>query len=227
MFKDRRDAGRQLAERLTPYAGLEPVIVGLARGGVPVAAEVATRLGAPLDLVVVRKLGCPWQPELGIGAIAERDVRVLNEPLIAELGVTPADLERLTARELAELRRRVRSYRRDRPVIVLRDRAVILVDDGLATGYTARAAIEYARRSGVRRAITAVPVASEDGIASLRDASDDLVVASASPWFFAIGECYEDFRQTTDDEIVELLDRAAARMRTVPSPTTSGVRAPA
>jgi putative phosphoribosyl transferase len=211
VFKDRRDAGRQLARRLAPYAALEPLVVGLPRGGVPVAAEVADHLGAGLDVIVVRKIGCPWHPELGIGAIAEGGVRVLNDALIEEVGVKPDELNAATARERAELARRVRRYRGKRAPVPVDGRIVILVDDGLATGYTARAAIEAIRRGGARRVILAVPVAPDDGVAAMRDVADEVVVVDTPPWFFSIGEFYQDFAQTSDEEVVSLLDKAAAR----------------
>ena len=211
MFKDRLDAGRQLARRLASYAALAPVVVGLPRGGVPVAAEVADRLGVPLDVIVVRKIGCPWEPELGIGAIAEGGVRVLNDALVEEVGIEPIELEAATAREREELERRVRRYRGERSSVPVDGRIAILVDDGLATGYTARAAIEAIRRRGARRVILAVPVAPEEGVVAMRGVADDVVVVDTPPWFFSIGEFYEDFAQTSDEEVVALLDRAAAR----------------
>lgn len=209
MFADRREAGRQLAHRLIRNASLEPLVVGLPRGGVPVAAEVADRLGAELDVIVVRKLGCPWQPELGIGAIAEGGVRVLNDALVEEVGIGRDQLDAETAREEAELARRVGRYRGDRAPISVANRVVIVVDDGLATGYTARAAIEALRRRGARRVILAVPVAPEDSIAAMRDVADEVVVVDVPSWFLSIGEFYEDFRQTSDAEVVGLLQRAA------------------
>lgn len=207
MFKDRREAGRELARRLAPYAPLEPLVVGLPRGGVPVAAEVAKHLGAGLDIIVVRKIGCPWQPELGIGAIAEGGVRILNDALVHELGIQPNELERVTVREEAELARRIRRYRSDRAAVALAGRVVILVDDGLATGYTARAAIEAMRRGGARRVILAVPVAPADSVAEMRDVADEVVAVDSPPLFFAIGDFYEDFGQTSDAEVVALLER--------------------
>ena len=211
MFADRREAGRQLAHRLIPNASLEPLVVGLPRGGVPVAAEVADRLGAELDVIVVRKLGCPWQPELGIGAIAEGGVRVLNDALVEEVGISRDQLDAETAREGAELARRVGRYRGDRAPIPVANRVVIVVDDGLATGYTARAAIESLRRRGARRVILAVPVAPEDSIAAMRDVADEVVVVDVPSWFLSIGEFYEDFSQTSDAEVVGLLQRAAGQ----------------
>ncbi len=210
MFADRRDAGRQLADRLVPYAGLRPIVIAMPRGGVPVAAEVAERLGAPLDIIVVRKIGCPWQPELGIGAIAEGDVRVLNDALIADTGVGPQALEDVTARERAELARRVSQYRGERPALPLEGRVAILVDDGLATGYTARAAIAALRARGAERVILAVPVAPKDSLEALRSLVDEVVVVETPAWFSGIGEFYDDFSQTSNEEVVALLEGAAS-----------------
>ena len=208
MFADRRDAGRQVAAALSHLQASDPVIIGLPRGGVPVAAEVAERLEAPLDIIVVRKLGCPWQPELGIGALAEGGVRVINEVLVRELGMTQEQLEEVTAREEVELTRRVRRYRGDRPPIDVTDRTVIIVDDGLATGYTARAAIEALRQHGAARTVIAVPVAPEDEAARLRDVADDVVAVITWPFLFAIGDAYDDFSQLTDEDVVSILGRA-------------------
>ena len=159
MFQDRRDAGRQLAVRLAEYVPLRPMVVAMPRGGVLVAVEIADALAAPLDILCVRKLGVPWQPELGIGAIAEGGIRVLNDGLIHDAGVRAADVEQVTIEETAELARRVKRYRGDRPATPVGGRTVILVDDGLATGYTARAAIQALRIAGAERVVLAVPVA--------------------------------------------------------------------
>ncbi|MBE3075307.1 MAG: phosphoribosyltransferase [Actinobacteria bacterium] len=209
VFKDRHDAGRRLARHLHRFAALQPIVVGMPRGGVPVAAEVAGHLSAPLDIVVVRKIGCPWQPELGIGAIAEGDVRVLNDVLIREIGVRPDQLEATTATEAVELARRVRRYRGDRAAFPVEGRTVILVDDGLATGYTARAAIETLRQAGARRVILAVPVAPQDSATALRNVADEVVVVETPPRFFGVGQAYREFAQTSDDEVVAILERAA------------------
>lgn len=211
MFTDRRDAGRQLAERLLDYDSQEPVVIAMPRGGVVVAAEVADHLDAPLDVMVVRKIGCPWQPELGIGAIAEGDVRILNDALISETGVGPQALERATEQERTELARRVRRYRRDRPPISVEGRVVILVDDGIATGFTARAAMEALRSKGAHRVVLAVPVAPQGGLEAMRSVADEVVVLEVPPWFFAIGDFYEDFAQTSDEIVIALLDQAATR----------------
>jgi putative phosphoribosyl transferase len=209
VFKDRRDAGRQLGRRLSTYATLRPVVVALPRGGVPVAAEIAECLRAPLDVIVVRKLGLPWQPELAIGAIAEGNICVLNDALIEETGVRGDQLEAAVARERIELERRVRVYRGDRSPVPLDGRVVILVDDGLATGYTARAAIEQVRRQGARRVVLAVPVAPQDSVATMSLVADDFVALQTPRWLLSIGEHYEDFGQTSDDEVTALLRRAA------------------
>jgi len=209
VFMDRRDAGRQLGDRLSGYAAFRPVVVALPRGGVPVAAEIAGRLDAPLDVIVVRKIGLPWQPELAMGAIAEGNVCVLNHALIKETGVTGHELDAAITRELVELERRVRAYRGDLSPLPVGDRVVILVDDGLATGYSARAAIEQIRRRGARRVILAVPVAPEDSVATMGGVADAFVVLQTPTSFFSIGEHYEDFDQTSDDDVVTLLQRAA------------------
>lgn len=209
MFEDRRDAGRQLGRHLTRFATLQPVVVAMPRGGVPVAAEIADHLAATLDIIVVRKIGCPWQPELGIGAIAEGGVRVLNDALVQELVIRLDELEAATARELEELERRVRRYRGDREPVPVDDRLVILVDDGLATGYTARAAIEAIRRGGGRRVILAVPVAPQASVSAMRDVADEVVVVDTPSPFIGVGAFYRDFSQTSDDEVVAILEGAA------------------
>ena len=216
MFRDRHDAGAQLAQLLIGEAASRPVIVGLPRGGVPVAAEVAARLGAPLDIIVVRKIGCPWQPELGVGAIAEGGVRVVNVPLLRELGISRAELHEAIEREQIELDRRVRRYRADREPVPVRGRTVIVVDDGLATGYTARAAVNAMRRRGASHVILAVPVASREGASALQEDADEVIVVSTPSWFSAIGEVYVDFSQTSDDEVVDLLERGAGSRRAGP-----------
>jgi putative phosphoribosyl transferase len=209
MFMDRRDAGRQLAGHLDRFATLRPIVLGMPRGGVPVAAEVAERLSAPLDIVVVRKIGCPWHPELGIGAIAEGGVRVLNRALLRELGVRADQLESSTAVEEVELARRVRRYRGARSAVPVEGRAVILVDDGLATGYTARAAIEALRQAGACRVILAVPVAPQEAVTALRNVADEVVVVATPPRFFGVGQAYREFAQTTDEEVIAILEGAA------------------
>ncbi|HEX2469092.1 MAG TPA: phosphoribosyltransferase family protein [Candidatus Limnocylindrales bacterium] len=213
MFVDRREAGTRLAEHLSGYEAAAPIVIGLPRGGVPVAAVVASVLGAPLDIIVVRKLGCPWQPELGFGAVAEGGIRVMNDALVHDFDLTPEELATVTAREEAELERRVRTYRGGRPPIAVDGRVVILVDDGLATGYTARAAVEALRRRRAAKVILAVPVASEAGASELRRHADDVVAVATPSWFLAIGEFYEDFSQTSDEDVIALLEQGAPPRR--------------
>jgi putative phosphoribosyl transferase len=208
-FRDRRDAGRQLAGRLTHLRRERAVVVGLPRGGVPVAYEVARALDAPLDVVIVRKLGLPSRPELGMGAIGEGGTRVLNPRVIAAAGITDRELEAVETRERAEVERRARRYRGERPMLVLRDRTVVVVDDGLATGGTARAAVETIRAHGAARVVLAVPVAPPEAVRDLSSVAE--VVALHTPRDLrAIGEWYADFSQTSDDEVVQLLARATA-----------------
>jgi len=214
VFTDRTDAGRRLAERLVDHAKLEPVVVGMARGGVPVAAEVADRLGAPLDVLVVRKIGVPWHPELGVGAIAEDGATVSNDQLIEELGLRPEDLAAVVERERRLLDDRVRRYRGDRPPVPVEGRVAILIDDGLATGYTARAAIETLRRRGAIRVVLAVPVGPTHTIEALRSVADEVVAVDPRDDLYAIGEFYADFSQTSDEQIVALLaERGTTRPR--------------
>lgn len=196
LFRDRRDAGRRLGERLRGLEAQRPVVLGLTRGGVPVAAEVARALRAPLDVLVVRKLGCPWRPELGVGAIGEQDARVLNGHLIAELGLGADALEAVETRERAELERRVRAYRQGEPPVGLRDRTVLVVDDGVATGSTARAAVEVVRRRGAARVILAVPVAPGPTVDELALVADQVVCLHSSTAFWAVGQFYADFTRS-------------------------------
>ncbi|MGA5817467.1 phosphoribosyltransferase family protein [Kitasatospora sp. NPDC094028] len=210
-FTDRTDAGRRLAARLAGLEGLGgpgTVVVALPRGGVPVAAEVAAVLGAPLDLCVIRKLGVPYQPELGMGAIGEGGVRVLNESVMRVSGVTEKQLAEVERRERAELARRARRYRGDRPPLELRGRTVVVVDDGIATGSTARAACLIVRARGAARVVLAVPVAPGDWTDRLAGVADELVCVGTPSPFFAIGEFYEDFTQTEDEEVLRLLAEA-------------------
>lgn len=214
-FRDRREAGRLLARRLSDLRSEEPVVVGLPRGGVPVAAEVAGALGAPLDVLVVRKLGCPWQPELGMGAIGEANVVALNEGLVARLGVPTVDVEAVTERERTELERRVRRYRGERPPVPVEGRTVIVVDDGIATGFTARAAIAILRRRGAKRVVLAVPVAPPGTVEELGRVADEVVVLKEPVGFLAIGEFYANFTQTSDEEVAACLAGTALPVVTV------------
>jgi putative phosphoribosyl transferase len=214
-FADRRDAGRALAEALQPHVGERPgdaVVLGLPRGGVVVAAEVAAALGAPLDVLVVRKLGLPWQPELAMGAIAAvGDVveTVRTEAVLAATRVGPETFEEVRAEEVAELRRREVAYRGGRPAVQVGGRWVLLVDDGLATGSTMRAAVVAVRRQAPARIVVAVPVGSPTACAALAPEVDDVVCLSAPESFRAVGQAYADFAPTSDDEVRDALARSA------------------
>lgn len=209
-FRDRTDGGIRLADRLATEDLYEPVVLALPRGGVPVAFEVATRLGAPLEVFVARKIGAPGHPELGIGAIAEGGTRVVSQHLVDSLRISDDQLREMTAQEQRELERRVASYRGDRGVPMLHDRDVIVVDDGLATGVTAEAALRALRQHEPRRLILAVPTCSPDTAARL-GALADVVCVVAPAAFRAVGFWYEDFTQTSDETVLELLARAYAR----------------
>jgi len=214
MFQDRRDAGRRLARLVAQDLRGDadpPVVVGLARGGLPVAAQVADHLRSPLDVMIVRKLGCPWQPELGVGAIAEDGFRILNDALIDDIGLEPAALDAVIRREQKELERRVRLYRGDRPPVPVRGRTVILIDDGLATGYTARAAIGALRARGATQVILAVPVAPADTVRALGSVADRVVALDQPDRFMAIGAFYADFSQTSDHEVTAILEAHRAQ----------------
>ena len=209
-FRNRREAGRLLAAKLTAYAKRPDVIVlALPRGGVPVAYEVAQALEAPLDVFLVRKLGMPGHEEYALGAIATGGVRVINQDLVQALRLPPATIEAIAAREQQELERRERVYRGDHPPPDVRGRTVILVDDGLATGATMHAAVKALRQQGAGRVVVAVPIAPPDTCDQLREVVDDIVCAVTPEPFHAVGLWYEDFSQTTDDEVRDLLARSA------------------
>lgn len=207
LFTDRTDAGRRLAQALGHLETRRPVVLGLPRGGVPVAYEVAQFLGAPLDVIVVRKLGVPYHPELGFGAIGEGGVRVISDEIVRHAGVREKDLVSVERAEEAELVRRARTYRDGRPRLPLEGRAVIVVDDGVATGATARAACQVVRAQGAAYVVLAVPVASPDVADRLRSEVDEVVCLSTPQLFSAVGEWYRDFSQTSDEEVVSLLAR--------------------
>jgi putative phosphoribosyl transferase len=208
IFTDRVDAGRRLAARLGHLRDQPVVVLGLPRGGVPVAFEVARALGAPLDVIVVRKLGVPSQPELGMGAIGEEGVRILNDDLVRRAGVTDRQLREVEQRERAELERRALRFRGERPRVPLEGRIAVVVDDGIATGSTARAACQVARAHGAARIVLAVPVAPPRWTADFTHDADELVCLETPDPFFAIGEFYVDFSQTSDEEVVRCLQRA-------------------
>src|SRR5213596_3936391 len=214
-FPNRTEAGRLLAEKLVEYAGRADVIVlGLPRGGVPVAYEVAKRLHAPLHVFIVRKLGVPGFEELAAGAIASGGVRVLNEDVIRAIPYADEAIEAVTAKETAELERREHIYREGRPAPELRDRIVILVDDGLATGATMRAAVKALRQRGVAKIVVAVPVGPPDTCREFEDEADETICASTPEFFQAVGQYYEDFSQTSDEEVRELLARRVQEQST-------------
>ena len=208
-FTDRTDAGRRLAARLAHLRGADPVVVALPRGGVPVAAEVADALGAQLDICVIRKLGVPSQPELGMGAIGEDGARVINEQVVRLAAVTPARLAEVERAERTELTRRATRYRGGRAPVDVRGRTVVVVDDGIATGSTARAACGIVRARGAARVVLAVPVAPPDWTHRLAGVADELVCVGTPSPFYAIGEFYDDFSQTEDAEVLRCLARFA------------------
>lgn len=205
---NRVEAGRLLAEQLAHLRDSDPIVLGLPRGGVPVAFEVAKALEAPLDVIIVRKLGVPRQPELAMGAIGEEGVRVLNPSLIRSAGISEADIDEVERRERAVIEQRARTLRGDRPALRLGGRATILVDDGIATGATTRAAIEVARAHGATNVVLAVPVAPADTLELLRRLADEVVCLATPEPFMAVGAWYQDFTPTTDAEVLELLELA-------------------
>jgi putative phosphoribosyl transferase len=207
-FRDRADAGRRLAERLQAYRGRDVLVLGLPRGGVPVAFEVAQALGAPLDVLVVRKLGVPYQPELAFGAIGEGGVRVLNDTVLRLAGLRDADIAEVERVQRAELQRRVDRYRGGREGLPLAGRVVLIVDDGFATGATAQAACLVARAASAARIVLAAPIGSSDTVADLGRYADDVVCLGAPAFFHAVGQGYRNFSQTSDDEVCALLARA-------------------
>ncbi len=209
-FANRHEAGVELASRLRRYAGRSDVVVlGLPRGGVPVAAEVAEALDAPLDVFVVRKLGFPGQPEFAMGAIASGGVRVLSRDVIDWYRIPDATIDDIARDELAELERREREYRRNRPATALRDRIVILVDDGLATGSTMKAAVQAVRLHAPARVVVAVPVGAASTCEELAAIADEVVCARTPDPFSAVGLWYRDFAQVSDDEVRALLQSGA------------------
>ena len=208
-FQDRRDAGRQLAARLRAEPIADPIVLGLPRGGVPVAVEVAHALGAPLDVLVVRKVGVPWQPELAMGAVGEEGAVVRNGDVIAAAGIDRVTLRTAEAQQRAEVEHRALTFRAGRPTEPLAGRTAVIVDDGIATGATMRAACAIARARGAARVLVAVPVAAPEALTALAAedplTADEIVCLVASSDFMAVGMHYVDFRQTTDEEVVRIL----------------------
>ncbi len=220
-FSNRADAGRQLARALVSYRDKRPVVLALPRGGVPVAAEIAAALEAPLDLVLVRKIGVPFEPELAMGAVVDGSAPMVvrNESVIALAGVSEAEFDAVRDQELAEIERRRRSYLGDRPHAEIKGHTAIVVDDGIATGATTRAALRAIRQREPRELVLAVPVAATDSLKELRSEADTIVCLEDHEDFGAIGQFYSDFRQTSDAEVVALLARANA---TAPSADGNG-----
>lgn len=208
LFDDRIDAGRQLAQRLASFDGQDIVVLGLPRGGVPVAFEVAKAFGAPLDVLVVRKLGVPFQPELAFGAIGEDGVRILNDAVVREAQLDGDDMDTVERKERIELRRRAERFRRGRDRIPLAGRIAVIVDDGIATGATAKAACQVARAHGASKVVLAVPIGPDDLIARFAGYADEVVCLRTPAFFFAVGQGYRHFTQTSDDEVIAFLDRA-------------------
>jgi putative phosphoribosyl transferase len=209
-FRDRVDAGRRLAQRLAAMELDSPVVLALPRGGVPVAAEIAAELGAPMEVFVARKVGAPGHEELGIGAVAEGLDGIVVSDTARRLGIGDRELQGLAERAHRELDRRVALYRGDRPLPALTGHSVVLVDDGLATGVTAEAALRSLRLTGPARLILAVPVCAPDTATRLGAVADEVVCAEAPAQFFAVGQWYQNFSQTTDDEVLDLLERGRA-----------------
>jgi putative phosphoribosyl transferase len=209
IFVDRREAGRQLAEALSNLKGEDVVVLGIPRGGVVVAAEVARAHGWPLDTVIPRKVRAPGNPELGLGAIAP-GVRVLDQRMLEMLGVSESYLEREIAEEEREIERRSEAYRRGRPAVDVKDKVAVVVDDGIATGGTATAAVRWAKAEGARRVILAVPVAPAEGVRNLSREADEVVCLETPEPFYAVGQWYQEFPQTSDEEVVHILEEAGA-----------------
>ncbi|MGE5594349.1 MAG: phosphoribosyltransferase [Betaproteobacteria bacterium] len=221
IFEDRTHAGQLLAKELARYGDRDVLVLALPRGGVPVGAKIARQLHAELDVVITRKIGAPGDPELAIGAVSGNGAVILNEGLVRVLGVPEEYIREAAARERAEIHRRSLLYRGGRPAPRVKGRTVIVVDDGIATGYTMLAALRGVRQEGPARLAAAVPVAPRDSIAKLEAEADDVVVLSTPTHFFAVGQFYEDFSQVTDEEVQAILAEGRAFMRS-PKPPDAG-----
>ncbi|MCI2423214.1 phosphoribosyltransferase [Saccharopolyspora sp. K220] len=223
-FENRKDAGRRLARQLSHLRAANAVVLGLPRGGVPVAFEIAQALHAPLDVIVVRKLGVPFHPELGMGAIGEGNVRIINDEVLWKTGVSAKELAEVEQRERVELDRRAQLFRVDRPRLDVAGRTVIVVDDGIATGSTAHVACRVAREQGAAHVVLATPVAPPHALERLEEVTDEQVCLETPGWFMAIGQWYRDFTQTSDAEVVELLRQANQATTGSAEPTTNPPR---
>jgi putative phosphoribosyl transferase len=224
VFDDRRHAGRELAARLVGLAREHPIVLGLPRGGVPVAVEVARALDAPLDVLTVRKLGAPRNPELGVGAVAEDGTAVLNVDMARSVGMTRTQLDRVLEREMRELRRRVERFRNGWEPLDVRGRTVIVVDDGLATGLTDLVAVRALRARGAARIVVAVPVGSREAISMLSEEADEVVCLTIPEELFSVGHWYEDFSPVADEEVLALLSEAGSRIPAHHAPGCSASR---
>lgn len=210
IFQDRVDAGRQLGEKLQQFKDVQnAIVIGLPRGGVPVAYEVAKALNAPLEVVVPRKVGMPGQPELAVGAVCEDGTVIFNDSLLRMAKLSPDDLQPIVEKEKQEAQRRLKEYRGGRPELDLKDKVVILVDDGIATGATMRAAIASAQAKGAQKIIVAVPVLPPDTLEALQDTVDEVIYLDAPAYFGAVGMFYRNFGQTQDDQVVALMEQAS------------------
>lgn len=210
IFEDRADAGRELAKRLEGYRDLNPIILGIPRGGVPVAFEIAMALNAPLDIAIARKLGAPFQPELGIGAIAPGGIRIVDEFFTSMIRIPDEEIETIIARETIEMERRLELFRNGTSAPILEGRVVILVDNGIATGVTTRAAARSVRLQKPAKLVLAVPVCAPETARNLRDEVDEFVCISTPTDFRAVGVWYQDFSQVSDDEVLAILEQARA-----------------
>ena len=208
IFKDRNDAGRQLAQKLLHYRDKNPLILALPRGGAVVGYEIAKMLKAPLDVFVTRKIGAPFQPEFGIGAVAPNNIRILDEDTVSRLKISPDELERIIERETVELNRRIKLYRKNLPPLDLKERIIILADDGLATGVTAMAAVMAIRLMSPEKLVLAVPVSPLQTANRFRHEVDEFVCLQEPADFYAVSAFYENFEQITDDEVISLLHSA-------------------
>lgn len=205
MFQNRQDAGEKLSSVLEKYKGEDVIVMGIPRGGVVVAAEVAKRLGAPLDVIIPRKIGAPHNPEVAIGAVTQDGTVIKDEAMVQILGISDDQLNVLAGRVSGEIARRVNAYRGGRPGIDIHNKTVIIVDDGIATGFTIKAAIKSVRSANPRRLVLAVPVAPADTVQALRETVDELVCLQKPELFYAVGQFYTDFDQTSDSEVIQLL----------------------